>query len=100
MDQTEFKPIRRACPIRSKERRAMAHVHRLPGLEQDHSQKQLSSAEGRRAHGQTTWSAVLHEAGPLLRIPPDQTEGGGHPEDRLRDEVWSLRVSGHAIWTL
>ena len=78
----------------------MAHVHRLPGLEQDHSQKQVSFAEGRRAHGQTTWSAVLHEAGPLLRVSLDQIEGGGHLEDRLRDEVWSLRVLSHAIWTV
>ena len=68
----------------------MAHVYRLPGFEQDHNQKQVSSAEDRRAHGPTTWSAVLHEAGPLLRISPDQTERGGHLEDRIRDEVWSL----------
>ena len=31
---------------------------------------------------------------------PHQTERGRHPEDRLHDEVWSLRVSGHAIWTV
>ena len=38
--------------------------------------------------------------GPLLRIPLDQTERGGHPEDCLCDEVWSLRVLSHAFWTL
>ena len=75
-------------------------MYRLPGLEQDHRQKQVSPTEGRRAHGQTTWSVVLHEAGPLLRVSSDQTERGGHPEDCLRDEVWSLRVLSHAVWTL
>ena len=32
MDQTEFKPFRRAYPFRLKERQAMAHVYRLQAL--------------------------------------------------------------------